>query len=323
VIPEDKAIVSIFQDSKNNYWFGTNGNGVYFYDGSSVKTYSKNEGLYNNDIIDIQEDHLGNIYFDTVDGICKFDGSAFTTLEFASFSIISNEWKLEENDLWFRIGWDHNGPIRYDGNNLYELEFPRTSRTDEFYKQNPDASYSPTGIYEIYKDNKGHMWFGTADAGIYRYDGKKIEWMYEEHLSMTPEGGNFGIRSIIEDKDGYFWICNNKHRYKITQAGNSIRKQNTIEYQRLDGIKVLGESQNHLQYFLSSTKDKDENLWFATFGEGVFFYDGKVLEHIKLDNIGNPNIRTIYVDNNNNIWLGTQSSGIFKLKNKEFTKVSF
>jgi hypothetical protein len=39
--------------------------------------------------------------------------------------------------------------------------------------------------------------------------------MYEEHLTITEEGGSFGIRSIVEDRDDKFWICNTSNRYVI------------------------------------------------------------------------------------------------------------
>lgn len=255
--------------------------------------------------------------------MCKFDGSSFTKLELSATPMVTHEWELKEYDLWFRMGWDHYGPLRYDGDKLYQLEFPRTSQIDEFYNKHPNASYSPYGIYEIYKDQKGHIWFGTAAAGVYRFDGEQVEWMYEKHLSKTPSGGSFGIRSIIEDKDGFFWICNNKHRYKFSEETKSNAEANYLSYQRIDGIKAEGQDQDELPYFLSVTKDKNDELWFSTYDDGVYHYDGDKLHHFTLNNIGNPQIRTILADNKNNIWLGTQSSGIYKMIDKEFKKVIF
>ena len=50
------------------------------------------------------------------------------------------------------------------------------------------------------------MWFGTSNLGIYRFDGQHVDWMYEDHLTNPPDGGSFGIRSIIEDRNGDFWL---------------------------------------------------------------------------------------------------------------------
>ena len=76
----DKNIRSIFQDRKGNYWFGTNGAGVYRYDTKTLTQFTVKDGLADNQVINIQEDDLGNIWFGTgVFGISKFDGTKFTT----------------------------------------------------------------------------------------------------------------------------------------------------------------------------------------------------------------------------------------------------
>lgn len=77
----DKNIRSIFQDNKGNYWFGTNGAGVYRYDGKRLTQFTVKEGLANNQIQSIQEDKFGNIWFGTgAFGVSKFDGQTFTTV---------------------------------------------------------------------------------------------------------------------------------------------------------------------------------------------------------------------------------------------------
>jgi ligand-binding sensor domain-containing protein len=85
----------VFQDKKNNYWFGSNGEGVYRYDGINIVNFTTKDGLCNDSIRQIQEDKFGNIFFSTLCGINKFDGKKFTTLQ----PVISNDWKLEPNDL--------------------------------------------------------------------------------------------------------------------------------------------------------------------------------------------------------------------------------
>jgi ligand-binding sensor domain-containing protein len=100
---EQKTLL-IFQDSKNNLWFGDNSKGAYKYDGKCLVLYTDKDGLVGNNILGIQEDRFGNIYFDTTEGISKFDGQQFTTLKIVGNTSVKNEWKSEPNDLWFRMG---------------------------------------------------------------------------------------------------------------------------------------------------------------------------------------------------------------------------
>ena len=89
----------MFQDKQNNYWFSSNGEGVYRYDGKTIVNFTTKNGLSNDTIRQIQEDKFGNIYFTTFGGINKFDGKKINSLQ----AIKSKEWKLEPEDLWFSI----------------------------------------------------------------------------------------------------------------------------------------------------------------------------------------------------------------------------
>ena len=44
----------------------------------------------------------------------------------------------------------------------------------------------------MYRDRKGHVWFGTGIFGICRFDGQSLDWMYEGHLTECEGGGWFG-----------------------------------------------------------------------------------------------------------------------------------
>lgn len=110
-------------------------------------------------VLSIQEDTLGNLYFDTADGVCKFNGSQFEKLEVSEAGPEVNQWKSEPGDLWFRMGWNQKGPYRYDGKNLYRLEFPKNPMEDEFYAKYPNVPYNPYGLYSIFRDSKNHLWF--------------------------------------------------------------------------------------------------------------------------------------------------------------------
>ncbi|MBK8565641.1 MAG: hypothetical protein IPN76_20415, partial [Saprospiraceae bacterium] len=56
---------TMYQDTKGNYWFGTNGNGIIRYDGQILETISI-EGInpYMR-VIEIVEDKAGNVWFGT------------------------------------------------------------------------------------------------------------------------------------------------------------------------------------------------------------------------------------------------------------------
>jgi len=315
----DKTIFIIFQDKNNNYWFGSDGQGVYRYDGKTMLNFTTKDGLCNDRIRELKEDKWGNIFINTLKGISKFDGQKFTTLTVAKTNVSGNEWKSEPDDLWFIGPQEKNGPYRYDGKALYDLEFPKHHLEDEFYTRNPRRPYTPYQVYTIYKDGKGNIWFGTAGLGICRFDGKSLSWMYEKHLTEVEGGGSFGIRSIIEDKQGKFWFCNTLYRYNI-YPNDSVG--GLISYRKEAGISNLKDSNGDIfVYFMSIIEDKKDELWMATYDRGLWRYDGKsATQYLIKDSNTIVRMYSFYKDRQGDLWLGTHNAGAYKFKGTTFEK---
>ncbi|HEX2896903.1 MAG TPA: two-component regulator propeller domain-containing protein [candidate division Zixibacteria bacterium] len=325
VIELGNNIMVIYQDKKNNYWFGSWVDGVYWYDGKTTLHFTTKDGLSHDRIDEIQEDKLGNIYFRTSGGINKFDGQKFTTLSIANNS--NNEWKLEPNDLWFKSSQDSGLVYRYDGVVLHRLTFPNTKLIDEYNASHPRSNQSfpfkPYDVYSIYKDSKGNIWFGTAVLGVCRYNGRTVDWISEDDVTELHNGPANGVRAIIEDKDGFFWF-NSMYRYNV-YGNDSLSKSNSQKqtfYSREKGIGSLdGKKDSDLWEYLSIAKDNNNELWIATYRDGVWHYDGKNISHYSVKD-GSKDITLFYIykDNNGNLWLGTHEAGAYKFNGKTFEK---
>ena len=301
------SIMVIYQDRKNVYWFGSWDTGVYKYDGKSLTNYTTKHGLINNRIDEIKEDESGNLYFvsfNTMSKITKFDGNTFSTLS----AISSNDWQLQKTDMWFRHSFENSKKVyRYDGITLHELQIP-----------NPPNLTNPFDVYSIYKDQKGNMWFGTNPVGVCRYDGKSFDWITEEDVTEFRNEGANGVRSITEDKNGDFWF-NTEFRYSIY---DSITLKSNNFYTRHESIGGLdGKTDSALDEYLSTVRDNHNNLWFVTYRDGVWKYDGKTISHyVVQDNAKNITLFCIYKDNNGQLWLGTHENGAFKFNGSTFEK---
>lgn len=315
------SILVVFQDSRNNYWFGSNGKGVYRYDGKTLLHFTTHNGLCGNQIREIKEDARGNLYFNTWNGISTFDGTAFKTLPVTE----SSEWKLQPGDVWFSCGQNENGPYRYDGKQLYHLKFPEHYLADEFYARMPNPPYNPYQVYTSYADRKGNIWFGTSTFGACRYDGKSLSWLYEKQLTSIGENGSFGIRSIIEDKSGTFWICNTHYRYSITAGDSVVSGNNFVRYTRATGVGALkNHDENAPVYFMSVAEDSAGDLWMVTFSSGVWRYDGKTMTNYSVKK-GSTTVTlfSVYKDRQGNLWLGTHTDGVYRFNGSAFEKFAF
>ena len=83
---------SMYQDSKGNYWFGTNGNGIIRYDDKTLERVTIEQRPTWLTIRKIIEDKVGNIWFGTSSGLVKYDGEKFT--------IYSTEVGLQDEEIW-------------------------------------------------------------------------------------------------------------------------------------------------------------------------------------------------------------------------------
>lgn len=310
----DSSIWKIFQDSKGNYWFGSNGKGIYKYDEKTLKQFMTKDGLVHNQIRGIQEDSKGNLYFETPQGISKYNGQEFSTLK--AIKSQSNEWKLNPNDLWF--GYNAKDLYRFDGEYLYELKLPRKDLQTAFGKE--EASFeennnSPYAVYGVNKDKEGNIWFGTETAGAYRYDGKTLLWFGEKELSTLPDGRVPGVRSLLQDKDGYFWLSNFFSKYKINP---NLPKG----YEKIKAVDLQKEVvKDKLLYFNAGINDKDGNLWMTTYNESIWKYDGKTLSNLEIKKDREKVLLIcILQDNKGTIWLGSDNDGVYKQNGANFEK---
>ena len=314
-------IMVIYQDKKNNYWFGSWQDGLYKYDGKSIIHFSTEHGLPSNRVEEIKEDKLGNIYFNTSKGIVKYSENQFSTLKETNGDL--DQWGLSSNDLWFKNFTNGDFCYRYDGSVLHKLKMPKNKIGEEWIKTNPSSPLSPYSIYCTYKDSKGNIWFGTSLAGVFRYNGKSFDWIAESDVNEMHNGPANGVRSIIEDKDGYFWF-NTEYKYNIYNKSSSTKndKDSTTFYDRIKSIGCLdGKKDGDLNEYQSIIKDDKDNLWIAIYLSGVWKVEGEKIKHYPIL-VYNKNIPVFYLfkDNNGEIWLGTEENGAFKFNGQAFEK---
>lgn len=314
----DSKATMVYQDKKGTYWLASEDKGLYQYDGKRLNQFTSLDGLESYRILGVQEDTLGVLYFDTPDGVFRFDGASFYKIPIEPSLDDEHDWTSKAGGLWFRIGWDNKGPYRFDGEKLYPLTFPKNSMEDKFYQKNPNASFNPYAIYAMYEDSGGNVWFGTSNMGVYLFDGTDIFWIYEDHHMETPEGGNFGIRSIMEDDEGKFWISNSAYKYTILAPQSDGEGLQPLQYTRHDGVKnKAGDS----QYFFAMEVDHNGDLIQFAGDSGTWLNDGKSLSPFYIEYKGQVLAPTsIFRDRQGSLWLGTAEDGIFQYGHNGFEK---
>lgn len=304
------AIRAIFQDSKDNYWFGSHKEGVSFYNGRSFVYYTTNDGLSDNQIRSIQEDENGKIWIGTANGISVYVEGKFTNYPSKNNNPIL-DWNVTNGDLWF-YAWEEDGINRFDGINMKYLIFPKPKN------YNPVNSFGVTGIS---KDKHGKVWIATY-AALFNFDGKTLNTFDNEKLKLN-NNEQLHIRSVLADSKGRIWIGNNGIGVLLMEDNSIINfseKNNLINptsTRRGDNKSQPGT----LEHAFAIEEDSQGNIWFGDVYTGAWKYDGKTLKNYSVsNNPSNPMIWTIYNDNKNNLLFGMADGKIFKFNGKAFEK---
>ncbi len=162
--PAPKLVSSLYQDKAGNIWLGTNGNGVYRYDGKTLFNLSEQNGLCNNYVQCILEDKRGMFWFGSrFGGLSRYDPVQNKFTNFTSKDGLGTDfvWTMLEDGkspdgtvgIW--ISTSGGGLSRYE------------SAKGGISKLNK----SPSHVQSIFEDKQGNLWLGCS-GGLYRLEGQ-------------------------------------------------------------------------------------------------------------------------------------------------------
>lgn len=318
------GITAIFQDSKDNYWFGSLQEGVAVYKDSSFFYFTNQEALTDNQIHSIQEDKEGIIWFNTQNGVSSYDGTriknhtkADTKTLQNNYQIQNNEplqgkWMKSDNELWFEAG-SKEGVYRYDGQKLIYLAFPPhkvINLNDNLF-----------AVTSISKGKNNMIWFGTY-AGVFGYNGSDFIIINDETLGFDRNIAPLHIRSILEDSKGRLWIGNNGIGVLLKEGDSIINfseEKNLIH--PASGRKGDKSPPGTLEHVFRITEDRQGNIWFGDRDAGIWKYDGEKMEnYTEKDGLTNDFALSISEDKNGELWFGMADGNVYKFNGKAFEK---
>ena len=127
-----------------------------------------------------------------------------------------------------------------------------------------------------------------------------------------------GVRSIIQDEEGYFWF-NSAYRYRVPEEGG---KTGRPFYEREQSVGPLdGKTNSDLTEYLSIAKDRQGHLWIATYRNGVWRYDGHSIRHYPVQVQGKDiHVFSIMTDRQGTLWLGTHEHGAWQFNGETFER---
>ena len=171
--------------------------------------------------------------------------------------------QARDGTLWFGSAQNGGGLSCFDGKNFTNFLAP----TDL-----PDVN-----IIAITETSNETLWFGYR-GGASSFDGKTFQ-----HLSVE-DGLGYSVHAVHEDKDTNMWFGT-----WTKDSSLSIYNGQTLKtFKPSDGLTT-----NNVTTIYQSV---DDNLWFATYGKGVFRYNGhEFTQFTTEDGLASDIISSIFV----------------------------
>ncbi|MBN1414581.1 MAG: hypothetical protein JW973_05735 [Bacteroidales bacterium] len=271
----DNYICAIKQDRDGIIWVGTAYGGVGRYDGYGWINYSTQNGLLSNCIYAIEQDVDGKIWFGTDSGLNYMINNIIYLHQ--DNIVVYSIYADSRNQLW--IGTEDAGIVRADAQNWYYYSFD-------------NLDYNT--INYIMEDDEKRIWFATKGGAMF-FNGSSFV-MADEIMGMNLNE----ISCILQDSWGALWFSPPFDAYLVRFDKN----RSTTEL-----ISIYNGSP--LTFVLSMVEDRNRNIWFTTYGDGIIKYNGAEMQSFKVGHgLSDNHVFCSMRDRDGNLWFGTRNGGI-------------
>jgi ligand-binding sensor domain-containing protein len=298
------------------------------------------EGLNNANIFSIAQHPNGLMYFTTQNGIYFYDGYEFRKLAtdslksnalqglafrnddelylsirdegLATFNLASGAYNPDKR---FRIKDNNADQFLVHGDFAYlltsEIKLVMLNlKTGEVFADALKNTQRPNSAYCLYKTADDRVLVGRGD-GIYEArNGKQVrlDWL-----------ANKPVYSLAEDHTGRLLVGSDGRIFAL--RGGRVESEIVPVFRApVSTFQVAGE-----RTISKIVADKYGRIWFTAFPEENLFLleNNNLYDVFSLLDIPPTLVRSLYMDNQQNIWLGTFSDGVYFIQNTFFNTLTF
>ena len=179
--------------------------------------------------------------------------------------------------------------------------FNRYTRKFKEYKPDPGKKNSLAGenVKTLAREKDGNLWIGYYNSGLDYFDLKsgRITHFTAVKDSHNSVSSNL-IRTLILDDEENLWIGTDKGVDFLNSGSRTFKHHNL-------NIEVL-----------TLFKDKKDNIWAGTSGNGIYRFNRDSLRFEKIySQYFSTTIKAIYIDTRDNLWVGT-NKGLYYVDSK-------
>tara|TARA_B110000208_G_scaffold58015_1_gene75971 strand:- start:1424 stop:5632 length:4209 start_codon:yes stop_codon:yes gene_type:complete len=170
------------------------------------------------------------------------------------------------------------------------------------------------GIQNISSDDKGNIWFGTNNDGLFLLSttNNKIKQFKNNPKQENSQLKSNSILDLYKDQSGILWIGTSRGGLSKLD----LFKKNFIHFKR-NSIESTSINDNIINSFY---EESNQEVWVGTFNGGLnklLYKDGEIFfKNIPLNNEKSvtEKVFSLCKDNFGYLWVATSSNGLYRLK---------
>jgi len=299
VIPEDDQITSVHHDSYGVTWLITQKGVPLVLNEGRFKAVRELQALEAASAVQVVEDSERNLWFSS-----RY-GGLFRLKRNPIRHIGKPEGLRGENTLGLFIDSRNRLFIgtRDDGFSVVSegrmVNYPR------------DARRRYGTVYDFAEDAKGRIWIGTFPHGLVLFDEPRQGLVTYSLGSSVLEND---VRAIHATSTGLLWLATSSGLVRFDTEDRTFTR-----FDRSNGLP--SHSLKHI------TVDSKDRLWISTSDNGVFRFDPVSQDILHLNTtkgLPSDNIRSIMIDpdDENVLWIGSETHGLIRYRNGDVKTVS-
>ncbi|MEX1001713.1 MAG: two-component regulator propeller domain-containing protein [Crocinitomicaceae bacterium] len=315
----NERLICSYIDRENNYWLGTDGNGILKFLGKSITSFSVEDGLSSNIVMSISQYPDSTFVFGTYrEGLNEIDFNKEYVFH------LHQKNGLKDNSVWTTVVDKQGRCWVGTSKGVHCLEHGKLT-------ENKVSKEINAKIRSIVIENN-HYYFGGT-SGIYRYDGTNVHFLEETK--------NMNINQLYVE-NGTLYVASRNGLFAMSTS-NSVVQIDTIKIPETNINSVVVDDRKNLwigtenglyvklpehgvvpfdldrsdfksKTILGLIKSKDHNIWVSTMS-GVYrisgneqnLYDYRLFRYGTAEGLINleSNHNALYEDYSGNIWVGT------------------
>ncbi|MFC4096922.1 hybrid sensor histidine kinase/response regulator transcription factor [Euzebyella saccharophila] len=319
------GINSIYGDGMGRLYLGTSYQGIFVFDLEDYKleklTLANADPFVFLAINEIKANSKGTIYAASSSGLLEVNLQA-KELDLAMLRNGSNAKTIttplesmlidKNNTLW--LGSINKG--------IYRIK----ESGDEEPPSVINYQITLNNIFSLSEAPRNGILIGTENDGLYHVD-EKGKIIHHYLFDKTNENSilSNSIWALYKDNNERLWMG-------YYNKGVAVHDK---YFNKFNSIKSVYNKNNSLQTssVTSIVSDRDQNLWVSMEGGGIDLIDRNTGEYTHINSLKKSSyqglssdyIQTLFIDSQNNMWVGSWDKGIFFLKNgsKRFVNYQF